>query len=142
MAWKLFRNHILVTMTYLKRSFISFTLLVALALSTFACAKRPRETTHPLDSGLDTFSDRPVGRAHSPRSSTLTPKSVNRSRNQRINLPCICERDGEAAGLVGLATRIVGTAKNTSVRRPEHLIMVRGFGDRRFRALRDMIMVE
>jgi competence protein ComEA len=43
----------------------------------------------------------------------------------------------------GLAERIIDhRAKFGPFRRPEHLIIVRGISDRRFRALRDLITVE
>jgi len=43
----------------------------------------------------------------------------------------------------GLAERIVEhREKYGPFRRPEHLIMVRGISDKRFRALRDSITVE
>jgi competence ComEA-like helix-hairpin-helix protein len=43
----------------------------------------------------------------------------------------------------GLAERIVDHRQNYGpFRRPEHLIIVRGISDKRFRALRDLITVE
>jgi competence ComEA-like helix-hairpin-helix protein len=113
------------------RLITSFALSVALALSTVACVKRPRERGSSSKSGLQTVS-------HSPQSSAQTP-------NQRINLNNASARELEKLPGIGkgLAARIVEhREKYGPFRRAEHLMMVRGFGDRRVRALRDRISVE
>jgi competence protein ComEA len=62
-----------------------------------------------------------------------------------INLNTASAKELEALPGIGkgLAARIVEhREKYGPFRRPEHLIAVRGISDRRFRALRDLIIVE
>ena len=64
---------------------------------------------------------------------------------ERININTASTRDLEKLPGIGegLAERIIDhREKYGSFRRPEHLIIVRGISDKRFRALRDLITVE
>ena len=74
--------------------------------------------------------------ANEQRSTTATPTLINintASANELETLPGIGE---------GLAERIVEHRdKFGPFRRPEHLLIVRGLSDKRFRALRDLITV-
>lgn len=63
----------------------------------------------------------------------------------RININTASAKDLETLPSIGkgLAARIVEhREKNGSFRLPEHLIMVRGISDRRFRILQDLITVD
>jgi len=64
---------------------------------------------------------------------------------ERININTAATKDLEELPGIGkgLAERIIDhREKYGPFRRPEHLIIVRGISDKRFRALRDMITVE
>jgi competence protein ComEA len=107
----------------------SLAVSLALVFTTVACVKRPRERSL---SSLQTVSHNPA--------STIAPRP-----SQRINLNNASARELEKLPGIGkgLAARIVEhREKYGPFRRPEHLMMVRGFGDRRVRALRDRISVE
>ena len=67
------------------------------------------------------------------------------NNSQRININTASQQALEQLPGIGkgLAERIVDhREKYGPFRRPEHLIIVRGISDRRFRALRDLITVE
>ena len=69
----------------------------------------------------------------------------NQSRPTRININSAPASELESLPGIGkaLAARIVEHRdKYGPFRRPEHLIIVRGISDRRFRALRELITVE
>ena len=71
--------------------------------------------------------------------------SQNNSETARININTASVKELEKLPGIGkgLAERIVEhREKYGPFRRPEHLIMVRGISDKRFRALRDSITVE
>ena len=102
-----------------------FTLvLLALTLATFACATRPRNSS----SAVQLSSDIPAAeRASLVNINTAPPQELER-------LPGV--------GKV-IAERIVAQREQYGpFRRPEHLMMVRGISDRKFRALQPMISVE
>src|SRR5437879_1158920 len=93
-----------------------------------------------------------VTRQHHPQSTandrrTLASAQTNSANPQAVNPNRININTGSAAELeklpgIGraLAERIVEhREKYGAFRRPEHLIMVRGISDRRYRALRDLI---
>ena len=71
--------------------------------------------------------------------------SEQRTPHSRININTASATELEKLPGIGkaLAARIVEhREKYGAFRRAEHLIMVRGFSDRRFRALQEMITVE
>ena len=106
---------------------ISLALLpLILGLSLIGCAKRATTTPNQHSSGSNSavsFQDHP----------------------QRININTAAKKDLEELPGIGkgLAERIIEHRdKYGPFRRPEHLIIVRGISDKRFRALRDLITVE
>lgn len=107
---------------------ISFTLLLlALGLCLTSCAKRatttPNKQATAASNSAELFQNRP----------------------ERININTAATKDLEKLPGIGkgLAERIIDhREKYGPFRRPEHLIIVRGISDKRFRALRDLITVE
>jgi len=80
-----------------------------------------------------------------PTASVQTMAATNQQTATRININTASEKELEKLPGIGrgLAERIVEhRAKYGRFRRREHLIMVRGISDKRFRALRDSITVE
>jgi len=80
-----------------------------------------------------------------PTASVQTMAATNQQTATRININTASEKELEKLPGIGrgLADRIVEhREKYGPFRRPEHLIMVRGISDKRFRALRDSITVE
>jgi competence ComEA-like helix-hairpin-helix protein len=70
---------------------------------------------------------------------------LSQSRTERININTAATKDLEKLPGIGrgLAERIVDhREKYGPFRRPEHLIIVRGISDKRFRMLRDLVTVE
>ena len=104
---------------------LAFTLI----LSVSACVKRPR------DAHLAT----------SPEANDQQPAATNQQTPQRININTASANELETLPGIGrgLAARIIEhREKHGPFRRPEHLIIVRGISDRRFRALRDFVTVD
>lgn len=100
-------------------------LTLALAFSFVSCVKR---------------SHRQSALAIGSRSAAL-----HQNKAERININTASEQALEQLPGIGkgLAERIVDhREKYGPFRHPEHLIIVRGISDRRFRALRDLITVE
>jgi competence ComEA-like helix-hairpin-helix protein len=113
-------------------AFLSFMLI----LSVSACAKRVRQT--PLTSQTKANDQQSTTARQSPQApNEVTPQRINintASANQLETLPGIG---------MGLAARIIEHRERYGTfRRPEHLIIVRGISDKRFRALRDLITVD
>ncbi len=107
---------------------ISFTLLaLVLGLCLTSCAKRA--TTTPNQ--------------HTATGSNSAELFQNHHERININTASIKELE-ELPGIgKGLAERIVDhREKYGPFRRPEHLIIVRGISDKRFRGLRDLITAE
>ena len=111
-------------------------LSLTLILSAAACVKRTR-SEHLLT---------PVQmNDQQPTASVQTMAATNQQTATRININTASEKELEKLPGIGrgLAERIVEhREKYGPFRRPEHLIMVRGISDKRFRALRDSITVE
>ncbi len=106
------------------RLFGNAVLTLALGLQTSACIKRARQV---------------VTHRSANESQTTTPTQT------RININTASANELETLPGVGtsLAERILEhREKFGPFRRAEHLIIVRGISDRRFRALRDLITVE
>jgi competence ComEA-like helix-hairpin-helix protein len=102
-------------------------LALVLGLSPISCAKRGTTTPNPQ--------------------ATAASNSAGLFQNklERININTASAKDLEKLPGIGkgLAERIVDHRdKYGPFRRPEHLIIVRGISDKRFRGLRDLITVE
>lgn len=108
---------------------LSTLLSLTLILSLSACAKRAR---HPPQTTQKEANDQQSAATKQP-----APQRINintASANELETLPGIGR---------GLAARIIEhREKHGPFRRPEHLIIVRGISDQRFRALRDFVTVE
>lgn len=113
---------------------LSVAVLLALVFSLSTCAKRAR-------------SRQPIAKANDQQSGS-PPQAVasgDQTSARRININTAPESELEQLPGIGkgLAERIVEHREKYGLfRRPEHLIMVRGISDRRFRALRDLITVQ
>ena len=98
-------------------------LTLAIGLSLISCVKRPNHMA--------------AVRTNSPETLPNQPKKIN------INNAPMQELERLPGIGKGLAERIVDHREQYGpFRRTEHLIIVRGIRDRRFRALRDLITVE
>jgi competence protein ComEA len=105
-------------------------LLIALFLSLSGCVKRERQIQSSAND-RQTFASIPA---------LAKPESA-----PRININTAAAAELEKLPGIGpaLAERIIEhRGKYGAFRRPEHLIIVPGISDRRFRALRDLITVE
>src|SRR3989442_6594385 len=103
-------------------------LLSVVFLSIAACAKRSRNASQ----------------AHEQQSQALL-QATSQPQPQRININTASTSELETLPGIGkaLAARIIEhREKYGRFRRPEHLIIVRGISDKRFRALRELITVE
>jgi competence protein ComEA len=100
-----------------------FALALTLGLSLISCVKRPNHQAVIRTDSAVSFPNQPQ------------KININKAPMQELErLPGIGK---------GLAERIVvHREKYGPFRRTEHLIIVRGISDRRFRALRDLITVE
>jgi competence ComEA-like helix-hairpin-helix protein len=125
-------------------------LFLALSLSLIGCVKRSRDTS---------LSSKPTERAAATSQTAQTnandqtatasplsnPAASQQKNSLRININTASAVELEKLPGIGkaLAARIVEQReKYGPFRCPEHLIMVRGISDRRFRALRDLITAE
>jgi len=111
-------------------------LSLTLILSAAACVKRTRSEHLPTPVQMND---------QQPTASVQTMAATNQQTATRININTASEKELEELPGIGrgLAERIVEhREKYGPFRRPEHLIMVRGISDKRFRALRDSITVE
>ncbi len=99
-------------------------LIATLVLFGSACAKLPRRTVSEPQASLDV---------------------TNTERDLRININTASAQDLEKLPGIGdaIAERILAhRAQYGRFRRPEHLMMVRGISDGKFRKIRKMIVVE
>jgi competence ComEA-like helix-hairpin-helix protein len=104
-------------------------LLMLLAPSLSSCAQRARERN--LTNGLANPID--------------SPQAFQSNQPQRININTASAEELEKLPGIGkaLAARIIEhREKYGPFRRPEHLIIVRGISDKRFRTLRNLITAE
>ena len=102
---------------------MSALLTLVFSLSLLSCVKRPNHQTAVRTDSAVSLQNRP----------------------ERININTAATKDLETLPGIGkgLAERIVDhREKYGPFRRPEHLIIVRGISDKRFRALRELITVE
>jgi competence ComEA-like helix-hairpin-helix protein len=106
-------------------------LLLMLFLALPACAKRSRATisSQPTQTTQTEANDQP-------------PPSTTNQRRININTATANELETLPGIGPGLAERIIEHRERFGpFRRTEHLIIVRGISDRRFRALRDLVTV-
>ena len=105
--------------------------LLSFAALGLSCAKRQRE------SSLTNQSPATVATANQNQAANQAPTLIN------INTAPAAELEKLPGIGRGFAQRIVEhREKYGPFRRPEHLIMVRGLSDKRFRALRELITVD
>ncbi|HBB96409.1 MAG TPA: hypothetical protein DC054_13565 [Blastocatellia bacterium] len=106
---------------------ISLALFLALILSAPACVKRARANLPPSQASRE------------------LPASSNQKQSRKININTAPLGELESLPGIGkaLAARIIEhREKYGPFRRVEHLIIVRGISDKRFRTLRELITVE
>ena len=113
-----------------------------LILSSPACVKRSRDTAPSINSSAQSTQEA------NEQQSGNTPhvvESSNQTNATRININTASVGELEKLPGIGkgLAERIVDHRERFGpFRRIEHLIIVRGISDKRFRVLRDLITVE
>src|SRR5258706_6734093 len=122
--------------------------LLVLILSSSACVKRSRHPGPSINSRAQSTPSQSINAKANDQQSGNTPHvttSFNQTSAQRININTATVGELEKLPGIGkgLAERIIDhREKFGPFRRTEHLIIVRGLSDRRFRALRDLITVE
>jgi len=130
------------------RSNLCKLLLLVLILAFSGCVKRSRETSPSINSSAQSTLPQSITPKANDQQSGNTPHittSSNQTIAQRININTATVGDLETLPGIGkgLAERIIDHRERFGpFRRTEHLIIVRGISDRRFRALRDLITVE
>jgi len=114
-----------------------------------ACVKRSRDASLPVKSAAPTTGpSEAISQKANDQQSGNTPHittSSNQTIAQRVNINTATVGDLETLPGIGkgLAERIIDHRERFGpFRRTEHLIIVRGISDRRFRALRDLITVQ
>jgi competence ComEA-like helix-hairpin-helix protein len=120
---------------------IALTLLF-LALTFFFsnCARRSRQVINPAE-----FHAQTIQREATEQQSPTDSSNSGQTRAPLINLNTASASELETLPGIGkgLAERIIEhREKFGPFRRVEHLIIVRGISDRRFRGLRDLVTVE
>ena len=118
------------------RSISSALLALTLVFSVSACAKRWHDRSLIVQTKAN---------EQQPATSPQTAAVSQTSNPQRININTAQANELETLPGIGrgLAARIIEhREKHGPFRRPEHLIIVRGISDRRFRALRDFVTVD
>jgi competence ComEA-like helix-hairpin-helix protein len=110
-------------------------LSLTLILSAAACVKRMRSEHLPT-----------LAQMNDQRSTaSVQTTAANQQISPRININTASVKELEKLPGIGrgLAERIIEhREKYGPFRRPEHLIMVRGISDKRFRVLRDSVTIE
>ena|SRR2546425_962920 len=123
-----------------------FSLLVAMpsTLPLSSCVERKRNAVSTRTFRAQTVAPTPESQPRASEQQSLIT-TQNNSATARININTASVKELEKLPGIGkgLAERIVEhREKYGPFRRPEHLIMMRGISDKRFRALRDSITVE
>ena len=111
-------------------------LLLTVILSLSACAKRARDQN---------LKRQIQANEQQSNAAPQTSAMLSQQSQPRININTASANELETLPGIGksLAERIIEhREKYGRFRRPEHLIVVRGISDRRFRALRDLVTVE
>jgi competence ComEA-like helix-hairpin-helix protein len=119
-------------------------LLLALILVSSGCMKRPRDLKSRLQPAAPSQSASPQANDQQPGDSPHDV-ALTKTNAQRININTASTRELEQLPGIGkgLAERIIEHRERFGpFRCPEHLIILRGVSDKRFRALRDLITVE
>jgi competence ComEA-like helix-hairpin-helix protein len=124
-------------------------LLLVLILACSGCVKRSRDASLSIKSAAQpTASPQTISPEANDQQSGDTPHVTalsNQTNAHRININTAPAAELEKLPGIGkgLAARIIEHRERFGpFRRTEHLIIMRGISDRRFRALRDMITVE
>jgi competence ComEA-like helix-hairpin-helix protein len=123
-------------------------LLLALILVCSGCVKRSRDASLSIKSSAPpAASPQAITPEANDQQSGITPQVTfsNQINAQLININTAPAAELEKLPGIGkgLAARIIEHRESFGpFRRTEHLIIVRGISDRRFRALRDLIAVE
>jgi len=118
------------------RQFSATLLLLMLILFLSACTKRARDHRPTTQTEAND--------QQSPTLPQTNSASSNQDNPERININTASAKELEKLPGIGkgLAARIIEhREKYGPFRRPEHLIIVRGISDRRFRAMQDLITV-
>jgi competence protein ComEA len=116
--------------------------LIMLILASPACVRRARVATLPSDSNHQANQ---AIRKEANDQQPASPRTNSEEAAQRININTASAAELEKLPGIGkgLAERIIEHRERFGpFRRAEHLIIVRGISDRRYRALRDLITVE
>ncbi len=119
--------------------------MLILALS--GCVKRSRDPNLSSESRPQPSSSATSPQANDQQSGN-SPQAIafaNQTNSQRININTAPAGELEKLPGIGkgLAERIIEHRQRFGpFRRPEHLIIVRGISDRRFRVLKDLVAVE
>jgi competence protein ComEA len=130
------------------RSNLCELLLLVLILAFSGCVKRSRDTSLSINSSAQSTLPQTIHLKANDQQSGNTPRvttSSNQTIAQPININTATIEDLEKLPGIGkgLAERIIDHRERFGLfRRTEHLIIVRGISDRRFRALQDLITVE
>ena len=120
-------------------------LVLVLILVSSGCVKRSRDTGPSAQPTAPSQATSPKANDQQSGDTPQVIASSNQTNAQRININTAPIRELEKLPGIGkgLAERIVEHRERFGpFRRTEHLIIVRGLSDRRFRALRDLITVE
>ena len=120
-------------------------LLLMLILALSACAQRSGDPISSSQTSEPTASLTQTTQKAANDEQPLSPRTNSAGSNQRININTAPAAELEKLPGIGkgLAERIIDHRERFGpFRRPEHLIIVRGISDKRFRALRDLITVE
>src|SRR5437867_8056662 len=121
--------------------------VILLLSSSFGCARRERSKSLTISSeALTTVSSQTKNTQANDQQSNDSVVTASPSQTaKRININNASAEELEKLPGIGkaLAERIIEhREKYGAFRRAEHLIIVRGISDRKFRALRDLITVE
>lgn len=127
------------------RPILGALLLLMLILASSGCVKRSRDIGSSPEPAALPQTPGPQANDQQSGDSPHDLAMANQTNPQRININTASARELERLPGIGqgLAERIIDHRERFGpFRRPEHLIIVRGISDKRFRALQDLITVE
>jgi competence protein ComEA len=116
-----------------------------LMFASSGCVKRARDLKSGRQPAASSRATNPQANDQQPGDSPHDVAQASQTNGPRININTASTRELERLPGIGqgLAERIIDHRERFGpFRRPEHLIIVRGISDKRFRALQDMITVE